>query len=102
MAIAGAGVIARDVNIVVVEGNYLLLNTPPWSLSRRYYDLTILVALPLAELERRLLERWRIHGETTERAPNKTHNNDLPNAQLVMEGSIAADIRLGADLDSSQ
>lgn len=101
LAIAGAGVIAREVSIVVVEGNYLLLNTPPWSLSHRYYDLTIFVALPLAELERRILERWRIHGETTERALERTHNNDLPNAQVVLEDSIAADIRLGADLDGS-
>jgi pantothenate kinase len=97
LAIAGAGVIAREVDIVVVEGNYLLLNTPPWSLGQRYYDLTIFVDLPQAELERRLIERWRMHGETAERALEKAHNNDLPNAQAVLDGSVAADIRLGAD-----
>lgn len=93
LAIAGAGVIAPDVEIVVVEGNYLLLRQEPWASIRAHYDWTVFISPTLEVLEQRLLQRWRDHGFDDAAARAKAQGNDLPNARLVLEWSVAADIR---------
>lgn len=89
IAIAGAGVVAPADRIVVIEGNYLLLNAAPWrDLS---YDLTIWLDVPLPELERRLTARWQGLGEDA--AGIAAHlQNDLANARFVTGQSRPADL----------
>lgn len=91
-AIAGAGALAPDTEVVIVEGNYLLLDQPDWQSMTSYWDMTIMLYVPFEELERRLVDRWEAHGLTTEDAVARARSNDLPNARAVIEHSMSADL----------
>jgi pantothenate kinase len=92
LARAGARIIGPEQSVVLVEGNYLLLADAPWAELRSRFDRTLFVAVPEAELERRLVERWLEHDHTPEAARDRALGNDLPNARLVIERSVAADL----------
>ncbi len=94
IARAGARIIPRSARIVVVEGNYLLLGDAPWDQLAPLFDCTLFVSVPEAELERRLLARWRGLGLglDAEAGRARTYDNDLPNARLVAARSKPADI----------
>ena len=94
IARAGARLIPADVPIVVTEGNYLLLDRPPWSDLAPLFDLTIFLDVPEQTLERRLIARWRDHGHAPQAALAKALGNDIPNARLVVGASRPADITL--------
>ncbi|GGB86657.1 nucleoside triphosphate hydrolase [Marinobacterium zhoushanense] len=94
LAVAGAGVITPEVDVIVVEGNYLLLKQEPWVSMRTHYDLTVFLSPPMEVLEQRLIERWLIHGLEEAAAQARAQGNDIPNARLVLEHSDAGDIRL--------
>ena len=89
---AGARAVPNSIPLLVVEGNYLLLDAPGWRDLRDIFDLTISLDVPFDVLERRLLQRWTNMGFTPEAAHAKAHQNDLPNAKTVIESSRAADI----------
>ena len=93
-AIADAQVVGADAEIAVVEGNYLLLDQPPWANLRDLWDLSIFLDVPLPELERRLIRRWLDHGHTPAEALARALHNDVPNARLVLAQSFPADIRV--------
>lgn len=92
LARAGAAIIPAEARIILVEGNYLLLDRAPWSELAPLFDLTIVIDVPITELERRLLARWIGLGRSEEAARAWVEGNDLPNARLVIEGSRRADI----------
>ena len=94
IARAGAALVAQDVPLLLVEGNYLLLDHPPWDAMAAVFDLTIFLDVPPATLERRLIDRWLAHGMTPDAARLKAQGNDLPNARMVIDHSRPADIRL--------
>ncbi|MDT8857084.1 nucleoside/nucleotide kinase family protein [Paracoccaceae bacterium Fryx2] len=94
LARAGADVITDADRILIVEGNYLLLDAAPWSAARPLYDLTIFLDVPEAELERRLVRRWRDHGLAPDAARARALSNDIPNARLVLSHSHPATIQL--------
>lgn len=80
-----ARIIPRTVRHLIVEGNYLLLNQPPWFGLRVHYDTAVFLEVPVEVLRTRLLDRWRdLRGEDL-RA--KMDENDLPNALLVARES---------------
>ncbi|MGR3542025.1 MAG: nucleoside/nucleotide kinase family protein [Hasllibacter sp.] len=88
-AIASRGVVPAAARVVVVEGNWLLLDRPGWR-DLGPWDLTVLLDVPEAELRARLEERWAALSPEARRA--KIDGNDLPNARLVREGSMRADM----------
>jgi len=92
LARAGATIIPADARLILIEGNYLLLDRAPWSELAPLFDLTIFIDVPMAELERRLLARWTGLGGSEDDARAWVDSNDLPNARLVIEGSRQADI----------
>ena len=92
LARAGAAIIPVGARLILVEGNYLLLDRAPWSELAPLFDLTIFIDVPMAELERRMLARWSDLGRSEEAARAWVEGNDLPNARLVIEGSRQADI----------
>lgn len=89
-----ARLISQDVRIVLVEGNYLLLDEAPWTMLHSLFDLKIALDVPLQELERRLVSRWITFGLGQREAVDKAQHNDLKNARIVAGNSIAADIEL--------
>ena len=78
--------------ILVTEGNYLLLNEVPWTDLQDFFDLTVFIDVPKAELDRRLLERWAYYGKTPEAARAWIDGNDMPNIRRVLHGSRPADV----------
>jgi pantothenate kinase len=81
---AGAAIVGADVKFVLVEGNYLLLDEEPWTRLSGLFDFSIFLDVPRAELERRLMERWRGHGKSEEDARAWIASNDLPNVERVL------------------
>ncbi|MBD3763671.1 MAG: nucleoside triphosphate hydrolase [Rhodobacterales bacterium] len=94
LARAGAREVAPEVPVILVEGNYLLLDRTPWADLAPLFDLTVFLQVPEAELERRLIARWLHHGHGPEAARARALGNDIPNARLVAAASRSADITL--------
>ena len=94
MSIAGAEVVGPETEICVVEGNYLLLDQAPWTDLHGLWDLSVFLDVSLDEIDRRAVARWDDHGWPRDKARAHIDVNDLPNARLVLEESVVADIRL--------
>lgn len=94
LARAGAREIAPAHRLVVVEGNYLLLEEPPWSAIARLFDETIFLRVPEKVIESRILARWQRYGLDERAARTRALENDVPNASLVMRNSRAAGLVL--------
>lgn len=92
LARSSARLIQPDDHIILVEGNYLLCDTAPWNQLHSFFDFTISLNVDVAVLEERLVQRWLDHNHSPEDAKKRAHHNDLPNAQYVIENSIAADL----------
>jgi pantothenate kinase len=75
--------IGPDVGLVVTEGNYLLLDAPPWADVRELLDEAWFVHLDDAERQRRMIARHRRHGHDQADAEARTLGSDERNAQLV-------------------
>ncbi|RCK42461.1 nucleoside triphosphate hydrolase [Thalassospira profundimaris] len=77
--------------LVLVEGNYLLLNQAPWQQLAPLFDLKLFLDVPVAVLEQRLIQRWLDHGFDSETATRRALENDIPNARVVQSQSVGAD-----------
>jgi pantothenate kinase len=92
LARAGARVVAPDTPVIVLEGNYLLLDAPPWDGLAPLFDRTLFLATPEDALARRLYARWLRYGLDPAAARARAEGNDLPNARLVATRSRPADL----------
>ena len=91
LARAGASIIHSDVSVVVVEGNYLLLDREPWNGLAKYFDLTAFLNVPRDELKQRLLDRWLNLGYPRQKAQHWVETNDMPNVDFVLGSRRTAD-----------
>ena len=91
---AGALIITRLTRVVIVEGNYLLLDLPPWAALRGLFDISVRIRTPQGLLRRRLVDRWTSFGLPEEEIARKVEGNDLPNGELIDTSSIAPDLWL--------
>ena len=82
-AIAGAVAVTADVPLVVTEGNYLLLDEPPWRDVVRLLDACWYVDLDDDVRRTRLQARHERYGRTPEEARARTWGSDERNAVLV-------------------
>ena len=89
---AGADIVTAADRLLVVEGNYLLLNEAPWPEAAPLFDLTVWIDVPEAELDRRLQARWAHYGKSPEAARAWIDGNDMPNIRRVTRGSRVADV----------
>jgi pantothenate kinase len=94
IAIAAARIIPASTRFVFAEGNYLLLNQPPWAALEGVFDLSIMILPPVETLEARLMHRWLSLGFDEQAARAKTEGNDLRNGDLIRRYSRQADILL--------
>ena len=93
---AGARVIPRSVRYLIVEGNYLLLDLPPWSSLRPMFDMTVEIDTPEDILRQRLVERWAGFGLSPAEIKAKVEENDLPNGRFVLGPQRAGGFCLGS------
>lgn len=84
--------IAGDTQVILVEGNYLLLDATPWNALKRHFDTTVMIQCDESVLRQRLMNRWLDLDFSEEAARIKVEANDLPNAVTVMSQSLGADI----------
>jgi pantothenate kinase len=89
---AAAAIIPADVKFILVEGNYLVLDEPPWSGLAPLFDFTLFIDVPRPELERRLMQRWHEHGKSDEEARAWVASNDMPNVDKVLGRRRQADL----------
>jgi pantothenate kinase len=94
IARAGARIVTPAARLILVEGNYLLLDDPAWAPLRRHFALTVFLSVPEPELEARLTARWRDIGLAGEAMRAKLEDNDLPNMRLVLRRSVPPDVRV--------
>ncbi|MEE9321413.1 MAG: hypothetical protein V3U76_13265 [Granulosicoccus sp.] len=78
--------------IIVVEGNYLLLNQPGWRSLKDCFDLTVLLDVSWETLKTRSVARWLSFDHTPEEALARAEQNDLPNGDTVRRESQRPDI----------
>jgi len=94
IARAGASILPQSVEIIVAEGNYLLLDADPWRSLHALFDVTVSIDVPEAILRERLTERWLSYQLSAEEIVAKLEENDLPNGRLVISESIQANLTL--------
>ena len=95
LAVAGAGELAAETDLVVVEGNYLLYDHPDWRDLADLWALSIRLDVPEATLRARLMQRWREHGLDGEAAFARMNGNDMPNALEIIRHPLPATITIG-------
>jgi pantothenate kinase len=84
-------VITVDSDIVLLEGNYLLLDEPGWRELKAMADYTIFLTADEGMLWDRLVER-KAKNTQLEQARAFVENSDMPNARAVLGNSVAADL----------
>ena len=94
ISIAAADVVSSRDRILLVEGNYLLLQSQPWAQLRKIWDETVFINPGIKVLEHRLVDRWLNHGLNAEDARRRALSNDIPNAHYVLENSSPAQITI--------
>jgi pantothenate kinase len=88
---AGARLIAKTHRIILVEGNYLLLDQTPWSALSCKFDLAVALDVPRDVLAARLTARWLEQGLSPENARKRARQNDLVNADLVRSHGLSGE-----------
>ncbi len=83
-----------DADIILIEGNYLLLNETPYNKLKDYADYTIFITGEPIDLENRLINRKMTSGATFETALKHYHDTDKPNLLLVNQNHLPADLTL--------
>lgn len=91
---AGGRVIPAGHRFLIAEGNYLLLDRAPWRDMADLFDMTVMLTAPAEILRARLIRRWIDHNLAEADAVARAMHNDIPNAELVLHASRAADITL--------
>jgi pantothenate kinase len=82
-AVAGAVPVTAEARLVVTEGNYLLLDDPPWDQVRLLLDECWFVDVPEDLRRARLQARHELYGRTPQQARARTLGSDERNAVLV-------------------
>ena len=83
-----------DGDIVLLEGNYLLLDEEGWRDLSAYADYTVSVSAGETLLRKRLIERKILTGVAEDAAVRFVDFSDMPNVRLCLEKSRPADLRL--------
>ena len=92
IAIAGAGLVPAGCDLVIVEGNYLLLDEPGWRDLAPLWNMAIRLTVPRDVLRQRLIARWLDHGLPPDTATRRAEGNDLANADRIARHALPADL----------
>ena len=88
---SSAVIISKNTKVIIVEGNYVLLNSYPWSELHKFFNTTVMKNCEKKILDKWLIERWRNFNLPKEEIDEKVYKNDLPNGVNVLKNSIAAE-----------
>ncbi|MBQ7468882.1 MAG: nucleoside/nucleotide kinase family protein [Pseudobutyrivibrio sp.] len=88
-------------DIVLLEGNYLLLNQPGWDDISKYADYTISIVADENQLRQRLIERKALSGNSIEKATAFVDYSDMVNVKTCLNCSKEADLVLQVKSDNT-
>ena len=86
--------ITIDADIVLLEGNYLLLDADGWRDLSRYADYTISLTADEEMLRSRLIRRKMKTGMSREDAERFVESSDMRNVRLCLDKTMKADLEL--------
>ena len=92
-----AGVVPAEADIVLVEGNYLLLDTGEWSEVTPQIDLKLWLDIDPDACREGITARHVAGGLSPDQAARKYAENDLPNAQIALATRHRADWVIRSD-----
>jgi pantothenate kinase len=92
--IAGAIAVRGNTPLIVTEGNYLLLEDPPWRLLREVLDEVWYVAVPDELRRSRLVARHMRFGRSEQQALDWVATTDEPNAVRIAQTRQKADLQV--------
>ena len=81
-------------DVVILEGNYLLLDEDGWRELHSYADFTVKIIADIEDLRTRLVERKCASGTDRASAEEFVERSDLYNARLCLSCSLPADLTL--------
>jgi hypothetical protein len=81
-------------DIVILEGNYLLLDQPGWEKIKKYSDYSIKLTADEKLLKSRLVERKIKSGVSPEEAEKFVEFSDMANVRTCLNHSVKADLEL--------
>ena len=94
--------ISVSADIVLLEGNYLLLDMEGWRALSGYADFTISLSADEEMLRERLIERRTATGVKRDKAEQFVDFSDMANVRLCLEMTKEADLQLKAVDDGLQ
>jgi pantothenate kinase len=97
--VADAICVGHDERIIIVEGNYLLLDRDPWASLRRLFDRTGYLDIGDDTRVRRLVRRHVRSGRSVEEAREFVRTSDERNARLIAAGRDRADLVIAPSPD---
>ena len=86
-----------DLDIVILEGNYLLLDMDGWRDLASYADYTISIRADEEMLRERLIDRKMKTGVSRNESIRFVDFSDMPNVRLCLDCSLPADLQLEID-----
>ncbi|MGV0746036.1 nucleoside/nucleotide kinase family protein [Mycolicibacterium sp. XJ870] len=95
--IAGAIAVPPEVQVVLTEGNYLLLDEPRWRAVAAEIDEIWYCAIDNAVRIKRLVDRHVQFGKPADVATHWVGDVDEPNARLVAPTAVRADLVVTVD-----
>lgn len=84
--------------IVLIEGNWLLLNEKPWNDLVKYADFTMFIHAESEVLRQRLIARKMRGGLTYDEAVHFYESSDAYNCDRVMKHRLPADIEINESI----
>jgi hypothetical protein len=81
-------------DIVILEGNYLLLDQPGWTEIKKYSDYSIKLTADEKLLKSRLLDRKIKSGASPEEAEKFVGFSDMANVRICLNHSAEADLEI--------
>lgn len=91
--------ICVDGSIILLEGNYLLLDEDGWRDLSAYADYTVSIRAGEEFLRSRLIDRKTKTGVNEEKSVQFVDSSDMPNVRICLEKSKPADLQLTVDAD---
>ena len=80
--------------LILIEGNYLLLDQPPWDSFESQFDLTIFLNAPRDLLLQALRDRHLRGGKDLAAVEKHMQFSDTPNMDLILHHSKPASVRI--------
>jgi pantothenate kinase len=90
--VPGGGRVEASHRVVVVEGNFLLLDEAPWRRFRRLFDVCLFISASPEVMIEGLRERHLRGGKTAAAVERQLREVDLPNSRRVASGAAHAHV----------